>query len=438
MARPAAPQGPCRATGREEAGEPMRNLRGWAVSAVVAVVLILAIGIVSGESSWPQFGGPKQDFKAASDGLAGSWPEAGPKKLWSRELGEGYSGILVDAGNLYTMYRSDGQEAVVALDAKTGETVWEHRYEMSPHEGHVSQFGEGPRATPLIVGDHIYTIGIAGTLKCLDKKNGKEVWAQELWGEELGGTFLSHGYSSSPIEYKSNIIALVGGEGASLVAFDKKTGKIAWKNLDFANSYSTPRLLDVDGELQLVTFMAHELIGVDPDGGTLKWSFPHENQWQQNINMPVMADKNTLFLSSPQAGARGLALTHKDGATEVEEIWSTRKIQFYHVTSVRDGQWVYGSTGTMGPAFMAAVNIKTGEIAWRERGIAKANVLAADGKLFVLDEDGKLYLTTATPEGLTVHSQAELLTGKAWTVPTIVGKTMFLRDQTNIMAVDLG
>jgi len=413
----------------------MKNLRGLCVS---AVALVLAVGIVSGESSWTQFGGPNQDFKSASAGLATSWPDDGPKKLWSRELGEGYSGILVDAGRLYTMYRADAQEAVVALDATTGDTIWEHRYEASPREGHVTQFGEGPRSTPLISGDHIYTIGIAGTLKCLKKKSGKEVWSHELWGDELAGSFLNHGYSSSPIEYKNNIIVLVGGEGASLVAFDKKSGKIAWKKLDFANSYSTPLLLDVDGELQLVTFMAKALIGVDPDNGELKWSYAHENQWQQNINMPVMADKNTLFLSSPQAGARGLKLTNKDGATEVEEIWSTRKIQFYHVTSVRDGQWVYGSTGTMGPAFMAAVNIKTGEIAWRERGMARANVLEADDKLVILDEDGKLYLTTATPEGLTVHSQVEMLGSVAWTVPTIVGKTMFLRDQTNIMALDLG
>ena len=89
-------------------------------------------------------------------------------------------------------------------------------------------------------------------------------------------------------------------------------------------------------------------------------------------------------------------------------------------------------------ANMAAINVKTGEIAWRKRGFAKANVVHADGRLIILDEDGKLYLTTASPDDLTVHSEVELLNQVSWTVPTIVGKTMYVRDQKNIMALDLG
>ena len=121
---------------------------------------------------------------------------------------------------------------------------------------------------------------------------------------------------------------------------------------------------------------------------------------------------------------------------EVEEVWSTRKIQFYHGSSVRNGDWVYGSSGTMGPAFMVAVNIRTGEVGWRERGFAMANCVEADGKLVILDEDGMLSLASATPEKLVVHSKTQLLDKVAWTVPTIVGKTMYVRDRRQILAVD--
>ena len=159
---------------------------------------------------------------------------------------------------------------------------------------------------------------------------------------------------------------------------------------------------------------------------------------RQNINPPSLVDGQYLFLSSTGVGARGLKLTNKDGKTEVEELWSTRKVQFYHVTSVLDGDYVYGSSGPRSPAFMAAINVKTGEIPWRKRGFAKANAVYADGRMIVLDEDGKLYLTTPTPEDLTVHSEATILTGVAWTTPTIVGKTMYVRDKVNIMAMDLG
>ena len=404
----------------------------------ILATALLGSGLALGESaSWTQWGGPNQDFKAPSTGLAKSWPDSGPPQLWSRDLGDGYTGILFEDGKLYTMYREGEQEVVISLDASNGETIWEHRYDHSPRDGHVTQFGEGPRSTPLIAGKHLYTIGVAGKMHALNKKTGKVVWAHDLW-DEFDGNVLNHGYSSSPIVYKNTIIALVGGEGASIVAFNAKDGSLVWKAQSFKNSYSTPQILSVDGQDQMVVFMAEELIGLDPENGDLKWSVPHKNQWGQNINMPVMADANHMFLSALGAGAKGLKLTNRDNKTDVEEVWTTRKIQYYHVTSVRDGDYVYGSTGGGAPSFMSAVNIKTGEIAWRKRGFAKANCIAADGRLFILDEDGKLAMATATPDDLTIHSEVELMESRAWTVPTIVGKTMYVRDNKTIVALDLG
>ncbi len=404
-----------------------------------SVLAFLTLGLLgAGEpkpATWTQWGGPHQDFRADSQGLAAAWPAEGPRKLWSRDLGEGYSAILAEAGRLYTMYRSGAEEVVVCLDATSGETIWERRYEQAPDASHIHQFGDGPRATPLLDGDNLYAIGVAGKLHCLNKADGAVRWSHDLW-KDFGGTVLNHGYSSSPIAYKNAVITLVGGEGHAVVAFDKKDGSVVWKGLNHANSYSTPRIFKVGGRDQMIVFMAKALIGVDPQTGALEWEYPHENQWGQNVNNPVLVDGH-LFLSSIEAGAKGLKLTRNGDKTEVGEVWATRKIQFYHVTSVQDGDWVYGSTGSQ-VHFMAAVNVKTGEIGWRERGIAKANVVAADGRLIILDEDGKLYLATAKPDGFQIHSQAELLDKVAWTVPTVVDKTLFVRDKKKIMAVDLG
>lgn len=412
-------------------------MKTLALISCFCVVALTAVGCSdTSAGDWTQWGGPHQDFEAASKGLATEWPDGGPPELWSRELGDGYSGILHERGKLYTMYRvGEEEEAVVVLNAKTGETVWEHRYTMMPDEGHVHQFGDGPRATPLIDGDRIYTIGVAGRMHCLNKKDGNVLWTHDLWSEEFGGNILQHGYSSSPIVHDDTVIALVGGEVGSVVAFDKTSGEVRWKTEDaFENSYSTPKIVNVDGEEQLVAFMRRNVLGLDPHTGELKWSVEHDGA---NVSMPVMLDAQHMFVSSPRAGAKGLKLTNKDGKTEVEELWSTRKIQFYHVTTVRNGDWIYGSTGT-GPCFMAALNMRTGEIGWRERGIPKANVAGADGKVFILDEEGKLYLATATPEGLEIHSQAEILDEVAWTVPTIIGKTLYARDTEKIIALDLG
>lgn len=413
-----------------------RRTAPWCAMVAAAALAVAWAG--DSTDSWTQWGGPAQDFKASSKGLASSWPEAGPKKLWSRELGDGYSAILAEKDRLYTMYRTGDDEAVICLDAKSGKTVWEHKYAETPAEGHVDQFGKGPRSTPLVAGNQVFAIGVAGQMSALDKKSGAVQWSVDLWGPEFGGTVLQHGYASSPIEYGDNVIVLVGGENSSIVALKKKDGKVAWKTQSFKNSYATPKIVEIDGQDQIVTFMASEVVGLDPSNGDLKWKYEHGNQFGQNISPPIMSDEDVLFLSSPQAGARGLKVKQNGSANEVEEVWSSKKIQFYHVTTVRIGDYVYGSTGTFAPAFLAAVNINTGEIPWRERGFAKANVLWADGKLFILDEDGYLYMADASPKELKVLAKTKLLDKVAWTVPTIVGKTMYVRDQHNIMAVDLG
>ena len=403
----------------------------------VALVLFAGAGKPAGQASWTRWGGPEQEFRIEGQALGEAWPEPGPKKLWSRELGDGYSAILVEDGRLYTMYRHEDKERVVCLDAATGKTVWEHAYASAPGEGHVHQFGSGPRSTPLISGDAIYTIGISGTMHALDKATGKVRWSQELWSG-LGGNFLEHGYSSSPIDHKDTIIALVGGEGHAIVALGKKDGKVRWKSGSFKNSYSSPRILELAGRAQIVTFMADEVVGLDPDAGDVLWSYPHQNQWEQNISMPIRVDDRRVFISSPEAGAKCIELTAEGTTFKVGEVWSTRKIQFYHVNTVREGDWLYGSTGTFAPTFMAALNLQTGEIGWRKRGYAKANCVGSGGRLIILDEDGMLYLTTASPQDLVLNAKAELLSKVAWTVPTIVGRTLYVRDKTQILAVDLG
>jgi len=409
------------------------------ISATRAVTIAFVAMIGSPASAqWTQWGGPDQAFKASASKISSTWPESGPRKIWQRDLGDGYSAILVDEGKLYTMCRADNKEMVVALDAKTGRTVWEYRYDAAPSEIHEHNFGDGPRSTPTISGDRLFAIGVSGIMHCLDKKTGKVHWRHDLWGE-FGGNVLNHGYASSPIAYGTMVITLVGGPDASMVAFDQQTGKVVWKNSGYENSYSTPRLFHIDGKDHMVAFMAEQIVGFDPQTGRLMWDVPCKNRWKQNMSMPVFDDdENILFFSSSGVGSRGIRLTPRGDTFKTQQIWSSRKIQLYHVTSVNEGDFVYGSTGSGSPCFMSAINMKTGKIAWRKRGFAMATVLEADKKLIILDEDGQLAIATATPDDLIVHSKVKLLDDVAWTVPTIVGKTMYVRDKKKIMAIDLG
>ncbi|HEX6740049.1 MAG TPA: PQQ-binding-like beta-propeller repeat protein, partial [Vicinamibacteria bacterium] len=306
--------------------------------------------------------------------------------------------------------------------------------------------GPGPYAMPQVVGGRVVAVGGAGQIHSLDKATGRPVWSHDLY-QEFDATRLPFGYSSHPLPYKDTLICLSGGaarwfgfgRGRAAVAFRQADGAVAWTNLAFTNAHSSPLLVDVGGEPQVVALTADEVIGFSPEDGTVRWRHPHRTNNGLAISTPVWAGGNILFVSSAYGtGARALELTRSGGATTVKELWSSPRLQLHFGSAVRDGDYVYLSSGHSGPAFITAVELRTGRIAWQSRDFAKAQLLRADGKLIVLDEDGTLGLASATPERFQVLSRVALAKHLAWTAPTLVGTRLYLRDRSTIMALDLG
>jgi outer membrane protein assembly factor BamB len=418
-----------------------RSIRKLATSFVIAAVCWPAAGVspVRGgpPEDWPQWGGPRRDFKLAPKDLAETWADSGPPRLWSRELGEGHSSILAVAGKLYTMYRKEGQEIVVCLEAATGKTLWEFAYDAPTGEMNITR-GAGPHGTPLIVGDRIFSVGATGKLHALSKADGSPIWSHDLM-RDFQGTFRNRGYSASPVAYGDTVIVPVGGKGRALVAFRQSDGSVAWKGGDFENGHASPILVDVDGQDQLLALLAADVAGFDPRTGELLWSHPHyTNRSGLSISPPVWGDDHVVVVSSAyDGGSRALKLTRKDGATTVEELWSHRKMRVHFTSMMRLGDHVYGSSGDFGPSFLTGVNVHTGEVAWRDRAFPKASFFAVGDRSILLDEDGNLALVTFSPEGLQVHARAKVCEGLSWTTPTLVGTTLYIRNTRMIMALDL-
>ena len=420
-----------------------------AIGSWTLCVLLLLGGCQSTGPDWPQWGGPDRNFMAEASGLADEWPEDGPPKLWSRELGDGYSTIVAEGKRLYTMYRKDDTEYVVALDARTGETIWEYAYD-SPHTELMEQFGPGPHSTPLIVGKRLYAMGVNVVMHCLNKRTGRVLWKRDLV-EDFGAPVPGRGYASSPIAYGDTVIVPVDrqregddeeegaaeGQGQCLMAFDQKDGELVWKSQDFQVTYSSPILINFDGEDQLVVFMAAEVAGVDPSNGELLWlhKLPGENA---NMSTPLWAGDDLIVVSAAYgSGTRVIRLKRENRQTVPEELWYSRKMRIHHANPIRIGDHIYGSSGDFGPAFFMGMNVHTGEIAWRERGFAKATCVCGDGKVIMLDEDGQLALATVSPEGLNILSKCKVTEPLSWAAPTLVGSTLYIRDRQRIMALDL-
>jgi outer membrane protein assembly factor BamB len=396
---------------------------------------------------WLRWGGPTHDFIVPSTGLASTWPADGPPRLWSRTLGDGYSGIAEENGILYTGYRRGTEDIVTALDAQSGKTIWETKYSAPFTNSWADGVGPGPYAMPQVIGDRLVVASGNGLIQSLDKKTGKIVWTHDLYSE-FGGTELGFGYSSHALPYKDNLIVLAGGGGilsritgggGAIIAFKQRDGAVAWKANSFTNAHSSPMLINVNGQQQVVALLAAEVMGFNPDNGTLLWRHPHPTGNGLAISQPVWGPDNILFISSAYGtGSRALELRQANGQTTVRELWHSPRIQSHFGTVIRQGDYVYLSSGHSGPAFMTAVNVKTGQVAWQQRGFAKAQLLYADGKFVMVDEDGTLALATATPQAFTVLAQAPILKRIAWTPPTLVGTRLYVRDRNTIVALDLG
>jgi outer membrane protein assembly factor BamB len=399
-------------------------------------LILLSLNASAQTSGWTQWGGPQRNFMVESKGLAETWPDGGPKRLWTRELGEGHSSVVADGTRLYTMYSQGEQEFVVALDAATGKTIWEKR-NPAPTRGLDLQFGKGPHSTPLIVGDLIFTIGLIGKLQAIEKKTGDVVWSHELW-QEYGGKRMDRGYSCSPLAYKNMVIVTVGGAGQSLMAFDQKTGAVIWKKQDFEISPSTPTLIKVDGQDQLVTALADHIVGMNPDNGELLWKHPHKCDYGLNITPPVWGADNILFISSAYSGgSRALQLQQAGGKTTVKELWANRRMRVHHGTMIRLGDLVIGSSGDFGPAPLTAADVKTGNIVWQDRAFPKATFVYTGGNVILLDEDGQLALVSLSPQGLKILAKAAVMEHTAWTPPSLDGTKLYLRDRKSIAAFEL-
>lgn len=425
-----------------------------AASACALVAALLAPLAAAQVPAWPQFGGPNRDFTVKGAALARSWPSGGPKTLWKRELGDGYSGIVGDGRVLVTMYRpvkglvativsrlgapEPEPEVVVALDPQTGKTLWEFRYPAPPEKGMNLEYGPGPHSTPLIAGERVFAVGATGKLHALELRTGRLLWQHDLWGE-LGGQRLDRGYAPSPLSYQGGVLLPLGGRGQALAAFDADDGRLLWKNGDLDLSPASPKLIDLDGQPQLVLFYAAGVAGIDPADGRVLWRHPHRTDWGLNISTPVFGPDRRLFISSAYgSGARVLELSRQGETTTAREVAYAGKMRIHFGNAARVGDTVYGSSGDFGPAFFTALDIKSGRILWQERAFARASFLVVDDRLLVLDEDGQLHLAEASPEGLRLLGKASVFSGRSWTAPALVGKRLYLRDRRSITALDLG
>lgn len=388
---------------------------------------------VPSTAGWPQWRGPRRDGISHETGLRTDWPAEGPPVLWQAKIGPGYSSIAVADGRVVTMFQDNDNEVVIGWDATKGHELWRFPYPVQYATDR--SYGPWPRATPTIDGNRVYTLGGGGLLLCLDAANGKEVWRHDL-RVEFDASQPRWGFAQSPLVENGLVFVNPGGpNGQSLAAFDKISGKLIWKALDDPAGYSSPISTTAAGISQLLFFTGNALVSVAPTDGKLFWRYPWNTNFECNIATPIVRG-DYVFISSGYGKGCALLKIEKDGpaGARTREVYRSNRMKNHFSTSVLLGEHLYGFDD---PGMLTCLDFRTGKVVWRERGYGKGSLLAADGLLLVLAENGKLALVEASPAAFRERSAFSFSASRCWSPPVLGDGRLYVRDDAKLVCYDV-
>lgn len=412
------------------------------------------------ETDWPHIRGAGFDGHSPETGLADSWPTTGPPVLWTRPLGQGYSAMIAWQDRVATQYQTLAGQYVVCLDADSGSTIWQYRYGW-PYEP--AGVYPGPRATPTYADGRLFFAGPDGLIGCLDADTGRLRWSVNVC-ERFGSRGTEFGYSCSPTVVAGKVLLPVGGEGASMVALNSRDGTLAWKAGDDAASYTPAYPISFEGRPLVIGYLQNAMVCHDLESGELVWRRALSSGYDEHAAWPIYREPH-LWISSPfQAGSELLELT-SDPAQPVRMIGKSRLMSNDIFSSVLVDGAVYGFDLREAQAKahrpsrgqFRCVDFLSGQEHWSlgqakelrrdvERRDADAGtrvghaaVIAADGKLILLNDTGELILARATAERYVELGRASVLGGEiCWTQPTLSRGRVFVRNQSRAVCIYLG
>ena len=400
---------------------------------IVSFLLVVSLSSASA-ADWPQFLGPARNGISPETGLMKTWPENGPKEVWRVKGGVGMSGMAISGGKLMTLVQKDGKQWLLTLDAKTGKTLWETP--LAPE--YENQMGNGPRGTPAISGDQVFVYTGEGILIAASIKDGNILWKHHSVSE-LGGTPADYGMACSPLVVGSQVIVTPGAPGAAVVAYDAKSGKLAWKTGDDPAGYSSPALLKVGGKEQIVVFTGASAIGVQPGSGELLWRYPYETEFNCNIATPLAVDGRVFISCGENHGCVLLDVAGKEPIAVWESQGTKSVFKNEWQTAIQLGGYLYGfdNVGSAGPVtHLACIEADTGTPVWQKARFGKGNLIAADGKLFLSTMKGELVVLSATPQGFEELGRKTVL-GTTRQSPALSSGLLYLRDDKEIVCLDV-
>lgn len=381
-------------------------------------------------AEWPGFRGPARDGVVHGVHVETDWAAMPPRELWRQPIGPGWSSFAVRGDRVYTQEQRGEHELVSSYRLATGEPVWSHQDAVRFWE---SNGGAGPRATPTVHDGRVYTLGATGIVNALDAETGAVVWSHDA-ASETGTEVPGWGFAGSPLVVDGVVVVALSGR---LVAYDAVTGERRWVGSPEGAGYSSPHLVTIAGVPQIVLLRGRRSTSVSPRDGTLLW----EDSWQPGVSIvqPAVIENGDVLVAAGDAmgglGLRRLAVARTPAGWSVAERWTSRGLKpYFNDFVVHDGH-AYGFDGSI----LASIDLRDGTRTWKggRYGHGQLLLLADQGVLLVLSEEGELALVKAAPDRHTELARFKAIEGKTWNHPVLVKDILLVRNGEEMAAFRL-
>lgn len=404
-----------------------------------------------GAVDWNQYHGRNSDNKTNERLTSTKWLEKSGSPKWKISTPLGFSSFSTEGARAFTLIAEEDEdglmrEVCIALDTKSGKRLWSTwlcRMDYKSGGGNSgapgNNGGDGPRSTPSVLNGKVWVYDSDMNLYCIDAASGKVIWDVQVLKEHKGQN-IKWKNSSAPLIEDDLVIVYGGGPGQSLLAFERETGKIAWKTGNETATHATPIATTIHGFRQIIFFCTSGLVSVDPKSGRELWrqAFPFK---VSTAASPVVADDMIYCSAGYGVGAGLYKISRKGTRFSSSEIWRKKNDMFNHWSTplYHDGH-LYGmfSFKKYGNGPLQCIELKSGKIKWSEDGYGPGNVILSGDHLIALADDGVLSLVKATPSQYIELARKKVLNGKCWSTPILSNGMVLARSTVEAVCLEAG
>lgn len=406
---------------------------------LLVIALLISLAPAAGGQEWSQWRGPGRDGLVPPSQAPKSWPSS-LKQAWRVSIGEGYSSPLFSQGRVFVHARQDPDEVVTAIDYAKGEVLWQKKYPAQFQKNQYAvKMAKGPNATPLVVGNRLFTVGVTGVVNAWDTATGRLLWTKDF-SKTVDTSKMFCGTSASPLLLNGQVVIQVGSDvhGGQILALDPASGDPRWEWRGAGPGYASPVVIDVGGQTQIVTMTNSSIVGLNTRGGAELWSIPFPDEWHENIVTPVWTGTH-LIVSGPRQGTHAFALQQSGGKWQATESWKNNEVSMYMSSPVYGDGLLYGISDKRKGQFVA-LDAKTGVVRWITEGREgeHASVLLLPAHVVYLTNNADLIVARRGTPKFDVAQRYDVAEAATWAMPVILGTDLLVRDASGVMRLTPG